>query len=368
MSQPPNGPDQGRPQDTPRSFPTYARPDDAPEDATQPLPASEPTQHIPTQPVPTQPLPAQSGWVAPGSTPGQSPYGQPSGQTPYGQTPAQPAYGQPPVQPTYGQQPAQPPYGQQPGQPVYGPGGGQPPYGPGAPPYGQPGYPAAYGYGYPGQGGTKTNSLAIASLACGLGGLATGFSAPFGVGLGIAALVQLKRRPHEEGKGLAITGIISGALITIGYVVLIIAFIALGVWADNNSDYGSPYPSATPTSSYYGTYVDDLAVGECFNGDESDDEVDRVDCADAHDGEIVSNVTLPDGPWPGDRAIDRTGKDRCAAEFGKYVGKSADASELGFGWWTPDQELWEDDDRLVVCAAYAPDDERLIGSVKGTKR
>jgi hypothetical protein len=261
------------------------------------------------------------------------------------------------------------PYGQPPVQLGYGQGGGQPPYGPGALPYGQPGYPAAYGYGYPGQGGTKTNSLAIASLACGLGGLATGISAPFGVGLGIAALVQLKRRPHEEGKGLAIAGIVSGGLLTLGYAALIILFIVVGVWAENNSGSSAPYPSSSPTSSYYGTYVDDLAVGECFNGDESDDEVDRIDCADAHDGEIVSNVTLPDGPWPGDRAIDRTGKDRCAAEFGKYVGKSADDSELGFGWWTPDQELWEDDnDRLVVCAAYAPDDERLIGSVKGTKR
>ncbi|MFC9687560.1 DUF4190 domain-containing protein [Kribbella sp. NPDC056951] len=360
MSQPPYGPPPDRPQDTPRSFPNYARPDD---DATQPVPTSDPTLPLPVQPPATQPLPTQSGWAAPGqpstgSTPGTSPYGQPTGQTPYGgQPPGQPPYG--PSQPPYGQPPAHVPvpYGQAPGPAPYG---GQPPYGPG-------GFPAAYGYGYPGQAGNKTNSFAIASLVCGLGGFATGISAPFGVGFGIAALVQLKRRPQEDGKGMAIAGIITGGVLTIGYTVLIVALVALGVWAEGqNDDYGAPYPRST-TSSY--TYVDDLAVGECFNGDVDTDEVTRQDCANAHDGEIVSNVTLPEGPYPGDSQVDRTGKNRCAQEFGTYVGKPSADSELTLGWWTPDEELWEEDhDRLVVCAAFAPTDERLIGTVKGTKR
>ncbi len=46
----------------------------------------------------------------------------------------------------------------------------------------------------------KTNGLATAALVCGLGGLVIGVSAPVGVGLGIAALVQIKRR-GESGKG-----------------------------------------------------------------------------------------------------------------------------------------------------------------------
>lgn len=347
MSQPPYGSEPDRPQDTPRSFPTYARPDD---DSTQPLPTSDPTLPLPVQPPPTQ-----SGWAAPGqsigSTPAVSSYGQ---QPPtYGQQPPAP-YGQ--QQPGYGQQPPAP-YGQPPVQPPYG----QPPM----PPYGQPAYPAAYGYGYPG-GGSKTNGFAIAALACGLGGLATGISAPFGVGFGIAALVQLKRRPHEDGKGMAIAGLIVGGLLTLFYTALIVGLVALGLWAD---DQNYSAPSSNPSTSYSGTYVDDLAVGECFNGDETDDEVTRQDCANAHDGEIISNLTLPNGPYPGDRQVDRTGKSRCATEFRTYVGRSVEDSELGFGWWVPDEELWETDhDRLVVCAAYAPEDERITGTVKGTKR
>ena len=347
MSQPPYGSEPDRPQDTPRSFPTYARPND---DSTQPLPTSDPTI-----PLPVQPPPAQTGWAAPGqpiaSAPQVSPYGQqPSAPTPYGQPAAPMPYPQP--QPGYGQQP---PYGPQP--PIYG----QPPM----PPYGQPAYPAAYGYGYPG-GGTKTNGFAIAALACGLGGLATGISAPFGVGFGIAALVQLKRRPHEDGKGMAIAGLIVGGLLTLFYVALIIGMVALGVWADNQNT-SAPYSG--PSSSYSGTYIDDLAVGECFNGDDPNDEVTRQDCSTAHDGEIISNLTLPQGPYPGDRQIDKTAETRCGAEFRTYVGTSIDNSELSLGWSLPDEEGWEDNhDRLVVCAAYSPDDERVIGSVKGTKR
>ncbi|MET7282153.1 DUF4190 domain-containing protein [Kribbella sp. NPDC005582] len=370
MSQPPYGPDPDRPQDTPRSFPTYARPDD---DSTQPLPTSDPTVPLPVQPgtgqpgtgypgstpptyprphdtPPTQPLPTQSGWAAPGqpvgSTPQVSPYGQ--SQPGYGQQPPAAPYGQ---QPVYGgQPPAQPPYG----LPVYG-----------QPPYGHPAYPAAYGYGYPG-GGRKTNGFAIAALACGLGGLATGISAPFGVGFGIAALVQLKRRPNEDGKGMAIAGLITGGLLTLFFAALIVGLIALGTWADDQ-DYGASDPGSSSSSS--GTYVEDLAIGECFNGDDPQDEVTRQDCANAHDGEIISNPTLPDGPYPGDRQVDRTGQSRCATDFRTYVGKSVDDSELTLGWTVPDEESWEDDhDRLVVCAAYAPEDERVTGTVKGTKR
>ncbi|TDD46811.1 DUF4190 domain-containing protein [Kribbella antibiotica] len=354
MSQPPYGQEPDRPQDTPRSFPNYARPSEPPQDATQPLPTSDPTQQLPTQPAPPA-QPPQSGWVAPGSTPGQAPYGQPSGQTPYGPPPpVQPPYGQPPVQqpvqqPGYGQAPGQAPYGQQ--QPGYG-----------QPGYGQPGYPAAYGYGYPAQGGNGTNSLAIASLVCGLGSLMIGISAPFGVGLGIAALVQLKRRP-QDGKGMAITGIISGAIVTVGGGLLIALFVGLGLAYDDANS--SPYPS--PSSSYSsGTYVEDLAVGECFNDGNEDGEVIRRDCGLGHDGEIISNVTLPDGPYPGERAIDLTGKGRCASEFARYVGISDEKSIFDLGWYVPTEETWdEDDDRLVVCTAYGGP---MTGSVKGTKR
>ncbi|MDT4940385.1 MAG: hypothetical protein QOJ34_474 [Pseudonocardiales bacterium] len=135
---------------------------------------------------------------------GPPPYGQqpyppappPYGQQPYGQEP----YAQQPGPPPYGQQP----YAQQPGPPPYG----QQPYG--QQPYGYPqhgGYPQGP-YGYP-QPVSGTNGMAIASLVlaffCSLAGLICG----------IVALNQIRDRP-QEGRGLAIAGIIVSCLSIVG--------------------------------------------------------------------------------------------------------------------------------------------------------
>ncbi|MFF0266654.1 DUF4190 domain-containing protein [Kribbella sp. NPDC004536] len=186
MTQPPYGADPNRPQDRPQ-------------DATTPLPVQ-----------------SQQPWTAPGQpAPTQGTYGQPQ----YGQT--QPQYGQ--AQPQYGQ--AQPQYGQQAG---YGQ-SAQPQY---AQPYGQPQYgqapysPSVYGgYGYTGSPGT--NGLATASLICSLAGLLIGLSAPVGIVLGIIALSQIKKR-NQEGKGMAIAGVIVGSVLTLGTILLFLFLIVLG--------------------------------------------------------------------------------------------------------------------------------------------
>lgn len=164
----------------------------------------------PNRPQDTLPVQSQQPWSVPGQQPayGQSPYGQQQyGQTPYGQ-PQQP-YGQ---QPGYGQQ-AQPQYGQQPGygQPQYG----QAPYSPSV--YG--------GYGYSGSPGT--NGLATASLICSLGGLLIGLSAPVGIVLGIIALSQIKKT-NQDGKGMALAGVIVGSVLTLGTILLFVFLIVLG--------------------------------------------------------------------------------------------------------------------------------------------
>jgi hypothetical protein len=139
-----------------------------------------------------QPPNGQPQWPPPAPPPGQ-PQWQPPGQQQY---PPAPPYGQQP----YGQQPyGQQPYGQQPyGQQPYG----QQPY----PPSGQ--YPGYGGYPQPSGG---TNGLAIASLVlaffCSLAGLICG----------IIALNQIRDR-NQEGRGLAIAGIVISCLSIVGAI------------------------------------------------------------------------------------------------------------------------------------------------------
>ncbi|MEV6411660.1 DUF4190 domain-containing protein [Kribbella sp. NPDC051718] len=232
--------DSDRPQDdVTRPVPTYGDPPTAEYPQQPPTYGQPPQSEPPRYGQPEQPQygqPEQSQYGQPPQYGQSSPYGQSeqAQQPPYGQAPqyGQPGYGQP-QQPGYGPQ-----YGQAP-QLGQGPGYGQPQYGQGQygqgqygqPQYGQGQYPgqapAAYGYGYPGARGDKTNALAIASLVCGLGGLVVGITAPIGVILGIIALVQIKAK-KESGTAMAVVGMIVGGLITLFGIVLILAFVAFG--------------------------------------------------------------------------------------------------------------------------------------------
>ncbi|MCF6736397.1 DUF4190 domain-containing protein [Blastococcus sp. KM273129] len=95
-------------------------------------------------------------------------------------------------------------------------GGTTPGYGP-PPGYGQP-YGPPPGYGPP-QWGRPTNTLAILALV-----MAFVF-APAGLVLGIVARRQI-RRTGEDGAGLALAGIIVGAVVTGFFVLVVLLWIA----------------------------------------------------------------------------------------------------------------------------------------------
>jgi uncharacterized protein DUF4190 len=150
--------------------------------------------------------------------------------------PAPPGYQQPPFPPPDYPQPGypQPDYQQSafppPGYPQ--PGYQQPGYPP--PPAGYPPpYPGGYPYGYdpyaPARP-TGTNGKAIGALVTSLAGLMLcGVPSIVGLILGVIAMRETKRT-GQEGYGLALAGVIVGALAVVGwllYVVVIIFAIAV---------------------------------------------------------------------------------------------------------------------------------------------
>lgn len=127
--------------------------------------------------------------------------------------------------------PPPPPYGQpQPAPPTYGQPG--PAYGAPAPGYGVPaGYGTPTGYGAPGYPTAKRNGLGIAALVLGL------LSIPFGlifVG-GVMAVLAIifgflgrgrVKRGEADNPGVALAGIITGAiglLVVIGFIIAVVA-------------------------------------------------------------------------------------------------------------------------------------------------
>ncbi|GAA3630237.1 uncharacterized protein DUF4190 [Lentzea atacamensis] len=106
------------------------------------------------------------------------------------------------------------PYGQQPGQP-----------------YGQPmhGQQPMYGYGYPPPPPKQqTNAILALVLSC-VGFVTCGVTAIVGVIFGHIAMGKI-RRGEEDGRGLALAGLIVGYVVIAGWVlylaIVIIAIIA----------------------------------------------------------------------------------------------------------------------------------------------
>ena len=95
----------------------------------------------------------------------------------------------------------------------------------------------------------------------------------------------------------------------------------------------------------------------------------RQPCTVAHDGEIIGDLTFPEGPYPGDNGVDKVADRACTHDFTEYVGKSFDDSDLYLYYWTPTEPLWNDYDyHLVVCAAYGYGHAKLTGSIKNSHR
>ncbi len=97
-------------------------------------------------------------------------------------------------------------------------------------PYGQPGPDITRSRVRP-----KTNSLAIASLCCGIGQLLVGIVAGIpAIVLGFVAIYQI-RRTGEGGRGMAIAGIVLGFVSIIATAVLITVFMILVHGLSNNT-------------------------------------------------------------------------------------------------------------------------------------
>jgi hypothetical protein len=321
VSYPPYPPDPNRPQDTPREQPGQ-------------YPGSTPPPSFPTYGRPEEPARRQN------------PYDRPQDPAAPFVPPSSPVQGSP-----YQLPPPPPPYQ---GPPQY-PGAQYPQFG--------------YGYGYQAVQQVRTNGLATAALVCGLVAIFFWIVAPVAIGLGIAALVQIKRR-RESGTAQAVVGLSLGSLISLVGAVILVFMFAID-WTGSGNDYGSDEPVATyaPTSTDPDqVYVDDLIVGECFDEGVGDGEVTRQPCPVDHEGELIANVTLPAGAYPGDAKVKDSARRACRTEFAKYVGIPLEKSERKSSYWWPDEDLWNDGDHVVVCAVEASTGDTLHGSVKGTKR
>jgi hypothetical protein len=219
--------------------------------------------------------------------------------------------------------------------PPYGP----PPSGPSGP-YPPPPPPLPYQApppGYYAPPPAKTNWWAIVSLVFGiLGGIL------ISVICGIVGLNKAKR--GQGGRGLAIAGLVLSGLWVLVFAAGIAVYFIVG--------------KGTVTAT-------DVTVGDCLA--EIPDSarvltVQTVECDQSHAGEVYAVLTMPDGDFPGQAAIEEY-QNKCEPELAAYSPDAMTDDSIQMYVLYPTAETWEQGDRAVTCVATL--DPPRTGSIKG---
>jgi Domain of unknown function (DUF4190) len=199
-------------------------------------------------------------------------------------------------------------------QPPTQPWSGSPPPPPGPPPpYGQQwGAPPPPGYFpppmYPPP--RPTNTMAIVALVC-----AFTFP-PLAIIFGHIALSQI-RRNGDEGKGLAVAGLVIGYVVTgliLLYIIFMIVLFAVIKSSVDSSTYNSMWTTTTTSYPYESNEqaIKNARVGQCVhmedNGSGSISTITRTDCNSSYATHRVTKVTNSIGSCSDDwaRSADKT--------------------------------------------------------------
>ena len=182
-----------------------------------------------------------------------------------------------------------------------------------------------------------TEPLAIASLATAVVGLG-----PVGVGLGIAALLRT-RRLGTRGRGLALAGIVVGAV----WTLVALALAAMAVMMAIGS---RPLPRDVPRAQ--DAHARQLVAGNCVDPLPADGNIDLVHvvpCAKPHAALVITQYAFePDATWPGQAAADRRVATAC------QLSAAESAAGLTPLTWAPTAESWRHGDRTGLCLIHNP--------------
>jgi hypothetical protein len=115
--------------------------------------------------------------------------------------------------------------------------------------------------------------------------------------------------------------------------------------------------------------VFDVQVGDCLGGETAEGEISSVEatpCTEPHAEEIFASVTVADGEYPGQEALDAEAE-KCVSEFTEFVGMAYEESVLEINYMTPTEDSWALDDREILCTIYDPAGE-TTGTLSGANR
>jgi hypothetical protein len=95
--------------------------------------------------------------------------------------------------------------------------------------------------------------------------------------------------------------------------------------------------------------------------------VTTVPCSQSHVFEVMGKFDVPGLTFPGDAALEETGRSRCTGRlFTRYVGVPYADSIVYASGLPPSRETWNQaGDRTIICLAHTQDLSPTTGSYRG---
>lgn len=109
----------------------------------------------------------------------------------------------------------------------------------------------------------------------------------------------------------------------------------------------------------------DVQVGDCLAEIPDGDKVVRVQtvgCDQPHAGEVFAVISMPDGDFPGEAAVEAY-HEKCGPELSTYSPAAMTDDSVQLYVLYPTADTWANGDRAVTCIATL--DPPRTGSIKG---
>lgn len=158
---------------------------------------------------------------------------------------------------------------------------------------------------------------------------------------------------EREPKVAQVTLRSRNGLITGGIVVAVLITILLSVVVLNGQD-GVIEADVSPG---------DLEAGDCLQGWEDINSLaDVVSCEAPHTAQLVATANLPAlDNFPGEASLANRASEVCDGV--EYVDAASEYPELKVAMSIPTEQTWSEGDRRIDCFVYAPDGQRISGSL-----
>lgn len=201
-----------------------------------------------------------------------------------------------------------------------------------------------------------TDRMAVTSFVLGLLGI-VGISAILGIGLGIAALRRM-RGTLQQGRGLAIAGIVLGSV----WLVVIVALYATGTIFGTTTP-GQSAASGSTGASSQGVDPFSLAAGDCFDnpavaatGVTNVSSVVQTSCTKPHNAEVFATFTVTgsSASYPGTAQLTSIATTGCNAREKTAVNTALVTKAMTVRLLFPLQSSWKAGHRTISCIIYSP--------------